>query len=313
MGKQNPLKILIIDDDQVDRMRLRRLLRDGTGLGLLNVDEAVDKASGLTALASSPYDVILLDFQLPDGDGLSFLHELQLKECSAPPVVMQTVLDDEEIGLRAVECGAQDYLVKGRFDGSYLARTIRYALERHKLLQQNRALVRELERLTTLDDLTGAYNRRYLDAYLELRTEEARRYQGRFAVVMLDIDGFKTINDTYGHQLGDLVLREVVRVLRSRLRVTDTVARYGGDEFVIVLLDATVDRAMRVSESLKHAAAELVVLSDDRSEVTTTLSMGVAAFPADAQTSEALLARCDERLYAAKQAGKNCICAGGRR
>lgn len=302
------MKILIIDDDEVDRMRLQRLLKDCSSLGTLNVDEAVNISVGVGALTTKPYDVVLLDLNLPDGNGISFLQELCSKDVSFPPFIIQTILDDEATGIRAVEAGAQDYLIKGQFNSNDLSRSILYAVERQKLMQKNVALVRELERLTNLDELTGAYNRRYFNACLKLRIEEAKRYKGRFSLIMIDIDGFKAANDIYGHQFGDTVLREVVRTINSRLRVTDTLARYGGDEFAIILLGATVVQALNVSESLRRAVEKLIIKTDNEINFSVTLSMGIAEFPTDAEDMDKLLTCGDSLLYTAKNSGKNRIC-----
>lgn len=288
-------------------MRLRRLLKGCSRLGTLNVDEAVNLSAGVGALTANSYDAVLLDFHLPDGNGISFLQELRSK-ASFPPVIIQTVLDDEATGIRAVEAGAQDYLIKGQFNSNDLSRSILYSIERQKLIQRNTSLVRELERLTNIDELTGAYNRRYFNACLKLRIEEAKRYRERFSVIMIDIDGFKAANDVYGHKFGDTVLREVVRTINSRLRATDTLARYGGDEFAIILLGATVDQALKVSESHRCAVENLIIKTDRETNFSVTLSMGIAEFPTDAEEMDKLLTCGDSRLYAAKKSGKNRIC-----
>ncbi|MFZ2957675.1 MAG: response regulator [Candidatus Ozemobacteraceae bacterium] len=145
MKTRSPLKILIIDDDEVDRMRLQRLLRECVALQPMMVDEAVDMASGLATLESRDFDCVLLDQQLPDGTGLSILQELKSGEKIPPPIIMQTVFNDEETGMRAVEAGAQDFLVKGYFDSNVLTRVIRYACERNKLLRQKEQLILELK------------------------------------------------------------------------------------------------------------------------------------------------------------------------
>ena len=144
MKNDRLLNILIIDDDQVDRMRLQRFLRESVALQPLTIGEAQDLASGLRAIEKTQYDCILLDYRLPDGDAMNLLRTLQTRDKPAPPVLIQTVLNDEETGVRAVEAGAQDYLVKGRFDCADLTRAIRYACERHKLLLEKQTLIGEL-------------------------------------------------------------------------------------------------------------------------------------------------------------------------
>jgi len=139
------MKILIIDDDLVDRKRLKRYLKESIFLQSSEISESVDLANGLKSIQNDEFDCILLDFSLPDGDGLNFLKELHEQKIKCPPIIMQTVLDDEETGMKLIEAGAQDYLVKGKFDSNLLTRTIRYAIERYKLIQQKEQTVRELQ------------------------------------------------------------------------------------------------------------------------------------------------------------------------
>jgi CheY-like chemotaxis protein len=157
MNTQETFDLLIIDDDAVDRMRTHRLLRETPTLRIVHITEAVDKAAGLAALRVNDFGCVLLDYILPDGNGISLLRELLALPKPPPPVIMQTVCNDEQTGLQAIEAGAQDYLVKGRFDSQLLTRTIRYARERHKLLRQKQALVQELqtalERVKTLEGI----------------------------------------------------------------------------------------------------------------------------------------------------------------
>jgi DNA-binding NarL/FixJ family response regulator len=157
MNAQETFDVLIIDDDTVDRMRTRRLMRESPALRNLNAAEAIDIASGLAALRAGEFGCVLLDYSLPDGNGIALLRELAALAKAPPPVIMQTVCEDEQTGMQAIEAGAQDYLIKGRFDSKDLARSIRYARERHKLLSQKTALVRELqaalEKVKTLEGI----------------------------------------------------------------------------------------------------------------------------------------------------------------
>lgn len=303
-------KVLIIDDDEVDRMRLKRFLADSVELQPLTIDEAADGAAGLDAVTSQTYDCVLLDYNLPGANALNILQELNDCDAILPPVIVQTVLDDHETGLKTVEAGAQDYLVKGRFDSTWLTRSIRYARERHRLLQEKVHLVEKLRQMATVDELTGAYNRRHFESELQRRLSEARRYKHPFSLLLADVDNFKAINDSQGHQRGDAALKAVAQKLQSRLRTTDILARYGGDEFAVILLGAEWAVAMRVAEELRDVVEQEWADARKSAQLAPTLSIGVAVFPADGTDKNTLVARADERLYVAKRAGRNRVHGG---
>jgi phosphoserine phosphatase RsbU/P len=143
-SKRQPLRILIIEDDEVDRMRVMRMLQH-LPEGLERIDVAVDKSSGARALRTEEYDCVLLDYRLPDGEGLDLLDELKVTEADVPPIIVETVLDDESTAIRSLARGAQDYLVKGRFDADALRRAVRYAVERGRLRRETHRLVKELQ------------------------------------------------------------------------------------------------------------------------------------------------------------------------
>lgn len=151
-----PLRILVIDDDEVDRMRVERMLR-GAQDWLIEIEVAVDKASGLTALRTKSYDCVLLDYRLPDGHGLELLSDIQAARGDCPPVIIQTTLDHGDVALQSFSQGAQDYLVKGHFDSALLQRSIRYAMQRDQLVKERNRLTRELQealaRVKTLEGL----------------------------------------------------------------------------------------------------------------------------------------------------------------
>lgn len=303
-------KVLIIDDDEVDRMRLKRFLADSVELRPLTIDEAADGAAGLDAVMSQTYDCVLLDYNLPGANALNILQELNDCDAILPPVIVQTVMNDHEAGIRTVEAGAQDYLVKGSFDGTWLTRSILYARERHRLLQEQILLVEKLRQMATIDELTGTYNRRHFESELQRRLSEARRYKHPFSLLLADVDNFKAINDSQGHQQGDAVLKAVAHTLKSRLRTTDILARYGGDEFAVILLGAERAVAMRVAEELRDVVEQEWADARMSAQLAPTLSIGVAVFPADGDDKNTLVARADERLYVAKRAGRNRVHGG---
>ena len=145
---KRPFTILVIDDDDVDRMRVERMLRQ-TPDWRVEIDTATDKASGLAAIRRKTYDCVLLDFRLPDGEGRELLRELHANEGDGPPIIMQTVLDHEETAMETLALGAQDYLVKGKFDVTTLRRSIRYAVQRDQLIKERNLLLRQLKEART--------------------------------------------------------------------------------------------------------------------------------------------------------------------
>ena len=146
--EKGPLRILVIDDDEVDRMRTIRLFRQILDRQF-QITEAVTKAAGVAAIRNGSYDCVLLDFHLPDGDALDVLNEVEAVKGNGPPVILQTVLDDDATALETVAGGAQDYLVKGRYDSALLLRTIRYAIQRDQLIKERNRLAGELQAATT--------------------------------------------------------------------------------------------------------------------------------------------------------------------
>ena len=154
-ARASVLRMLVIDDDEVDRMRVARMLRQ-IPEWQVEVEVAVDKASGMAAICERQFDCVLLDYRLPDGEGIDLLKELNAKGRQLPPIIVETVLDDDETALRTLAAGAQDYLVKGRFDAGLLRRSIRYAIQRNELLLEKERLLCQLkETLAKVQTLEG--------------------------------------------------------------------------------------------------------------------------------------------------------------
>ncbi len=169
-------------------------------------------------------------------------------------------------------------------------------------------LIAFLENLSITDELTGIANRRHFEWRLAEEVERARRYQYPLSALMLDLDHFKRVNDTYGHQIGDIVLQQIAQRLKRVLRRTDFLARYGGEEFVVLAPQTPADRALILAERLRQVIAESPISVSPDLQLRITISIGVAVFPEHAQNGNELVRAADEALYKAKQTGRNRVC-----
>ncbi|MCS7187575.1 MAG: sensor domain-containing diguanylate cyclase [Armatimonadetes bacterium] len=169
-------------------------------------------------------------------------------------------------------------------------------------------LIAFLENLSITDELTGIANRRHFEWRLSEEVERARRYQYPLSALMLDLDHFKQVNDTYGHQVGDIVLQQIAQRLRRVLRRTDFLARYGGEEFIVLAPQTPADRALILAERLRQVIAESPITVSSDLQIRITISVGVAVFPEHAQNGNELVRAADEALYKAKQTGRNKVC-----
>jgi diguanylate cyclase (GGDEF)-like protein len=251
---------------------------------------------GVQALREHSYDFVISDLTLPDARGLESVRRLMPLAPDTPLVVL-TGIDDEELALQAVQQGAQDYLVKGQLDAPSLRRTLRHARERKQA--SNRLL-----HLTRHDPLTGVANRAALRERIETTLARAQRHDLAFAVMFIDLDRFKAINDTRGHDAGDFVLREISDRLREAVRTSDVVARLGGDEFAVFLDDiGSVWSPVEVAERILTSLERPIVL--DGHDLVVTASIGVARFPETTGTVDDILKAADSAMYLAKGRGRN--------
>jgi two-component system cell cycle response regulator len=226
------VRVLLVEDDEDDYVLTRDLLAEGFG-GHVTVEWASTRSAGLELLTEAVFDVALLDFNLGRETGLDLLREARARGCRTP-VIMLTGQDDRTTDLNAMHAGAADYLVKGRVTSDMLERAIRYARERHRLLE-------EISALSLTDELTGLHNRRAFLTMADQRLQLLERGASLCLLIFADVDGLKAANDTMGHEAGDRLLVDAARVLQSSFRRTDLVARMGGDEFV-VLADGAMER-----------------------------------------------------------------------
>jgi diguanylate cyclase len=284
------VRVLLVEDSSPYAEMARDLLDEVWPHGL-EIVWRPRLAAALETLGEREIDCVLLDLTLPDADGLSGLRELRLADPEVPVVVL-TGIEDQELALKAVQDGAQDYLNKARTDGEHLRRAIRYAIERKQVEVH-------LARQATHDALTQLPNRTLFVERLGLALARLRRRPGQLAVLFCDLDGFKAVNDSLGHEAGDRLLVEVARRLAGAVRPTDTVARFGGDEFVVLCEDAGGGtEAMRIAERLGETISLSFALADRTLYVSPSIGIAFASH-GDASPDD-LLREADAAMYQAK-------------
>jgi len=299
--EQKIIRILLIEDDEDDYLILRDYLFDIDSQAKYALDWVQSYQAGIEQIEHAEHDIYLVDHYLGAESGLDLLQEAFQAGCQEPIIII-TGRSDREIDQAALMAGATDYLVKGEINGQLLERSIRYALERNRLAKK----VREL---AVRDPLTNLYNLRELMRFLNYELIKSRRYNHPFSLLMIDIDYFKVINDQYGHRIGDEVLQRVAEAILSNVRGCDLPARYGGDEFTIVLPETPARQGWQGAERLRkvveNQTIQVINKNGTLEEVKVTMSIGVAEFPYDANSVETLIEMSDQALYQAKHQGRN--------
>jgi diguanylate cyclase (GGDEF)-like protein len=290
MGK--PLRLLVLEDDPQDaELALHELRRAGFD----PVWRRVDDEAGFKANLDPELDLILADYHQPQFDALRALKLTQQAGLDIPVVIVSGAIG-EDIAVAAVRQGAIDYVLKDRL--ARLGTAVQNALEQSKLRRRQREAQRALEHQALHDGLTDLPNRLQLGQ----RVEAAIASRPSVALLLLDLDNFKEINDTFGHRVGDALLRQVGPRLNDQLEPGDVIARLGGDEFAILLPGADADRAVKVAHALLRVERPLIA---DGHALEVLACIGIAVFPEHGSSSETLLQRADVALYAAKRSGNS--------
>jgi len=301
-----PLTILVADDEPVNRALIqRRLEREGYRvLTAQNGSEAVEKTKDALP------DLVLLDVMMPEMDGMDACRLIKEDEKTRDiPVIFLSARDETEMKVSGLTLGANDYISKPFKAEELLARVhvaIRLKRERDRLrTSAEEATIRAevaQERAMT-DALTGLLNRYGLQHIVAREHAEARRYNRPLSCLMIDLDNFKTINDTHGHTAGDLALQQVAGILREAVRGSDTVFRYGGEEFLVLLPETDLEGAVALGEKIR-AAASSRPFGDGEHVFNLTLSAGASSL-CDNESGNDMIARADMALYHAKEQGRN--------
>ena len=288
---------LLVEDDDCDALLVQRLL-ETTSAVQFSLERVTTAAAATARLDQGEVDSVLLDLGLPDSEGFDTVLRFR-RSFPNLPVVVLTGIDDERIGLQALECGAQDFVAKDMVCGVSLCRAIRFAIARQNRIQTYRVEART-------DALTNLANRRAFDTELPRRLAEARRHGRPLSLMMLDVDHFKKINDAHGHRVGDFVLSSLATAISETVRLTDIPARYGGEEFAVILPSTNLDESQQVMQRLLTAVSAGVFWFEGI-ELQATMSAGLAEAKRDDDVSS-LVERADTALFFAKTCGRNRGC-----
>ncbi len=295
------LNILSVEDWSDDFVRIEAILKDYSQITL---SRATSIKETMKLVEKTRFDLVLLDHVLPDGNSLDLLKALDTKGQDIPVVVI-TGQGDEMIASSVIQAGAYDYLPKERVSAKSLSRSIHNALEKFHLKEEIKVAQKRMAEMAMKDELTGLYNRRNFMEALDREISRASRHRFELVLCMIDVDGFKRINDTYGHLAGDKVLSGVGRMLKECVRQSDLICRYGGEEFAVIFPDTPPKMAWNVCERFREMVSQRQ-FENNSSPIIMTVSIGFASFNhSEPETPVDLISKADKALYRAKEAGKN--------
>ena len=291
------ISVLLIEDNPGDQLLVEDQLQNDCP-GKFVITSVTTLKSAMDMLDEHNFGAVLTDLSLPDGFGLDSIHEIQKLDDELPVIVL-TGEDGEEVSMQVMQAGAQDYLIKGQGDGHLIGRTILYSMER----KRNE---RRLVQLAQYDSLTGLANRLLFRERLSRALIRAPRQNCLVALMFIDLDRFKNINDTLGHDAGDNLLKYVANRLKNCMRKGDTVARLGGDEFTVILEDLdNVDDVAPIARKMLVAMQKPFNINGH--EIFVTPSIGITLYPLDGTTEDIMLKNADTAMYQAKEHGRNCF------
>lgn len=294
--------ILVVDDDP-DNMRLITAVLGHEGY---QVDEAESGSKALEKIHMKTPHLVLLDVNMPGLNGLDTLKQLRTKEHYVSVMFVSARGDTEDV-VRGLDAGADDYLRKP-FEPTELLARVRAKLRIKDLNDQLRVANAKLQELVDIDDLTGLYNMRSVYERLDHELERGRRYNRCVGVVMMDMDHFKSVNDDHDHLFGSFVLGETGKIIKDNIRQVDFAARYGGDEFLIVLTETSLQGIQRFAERIRKVIEKhTFVNGSDSIKLTASLGFSITAAGSQSVDARTLVRTADKALYNAKEAGRNCV------
>lgn len=289
-------KTILLVDDTVENLDILAEL-----LKAYDIIDATNGKDALEVILKEKVDLILLDIMMPDMNGYEVCKKIKENTLTKDiPIIFITAKIDEDSIEKAYDMGGSDYITKPFKPKELLAR-----VKRELQLQD---LENELKLLAATDPLTKLYNRRYFSQISEYIMDLAKREKQNLSIIILDIDKFKNVNDTYGHQVGDETIVKLADILRICQRKSDIICRYGGDEFVMLLPNTPIDGASTVANNIRKTVEQNTILLDNKEELKFTVSIGVSQVNFDSENSiESTLKRADKALYETKEKGRNMV------
>jgi len=304
-GRDEPGQILLVDSRANSQERFIKALKP-----VAHVTAMSDPQAALFEAAEHGFDLVIVNANFDDYDPLRLCSQLRsLERTRFLPLLLVTEQGEEDLIVRALDLGVNDYIVRPVDPNELVARCLTQ-IKRKRYNDRLRMSVRQTIELAVTDGLTGLSNRRYLDSHLKTLFNRAAARSRALSVCITDIDRFKQVNDTYGHDAGDDVLKEFAARIRATVRGADLACRYGGEEFVVVMPDTDAATAGLIAERLRGLIEDQpFVIRSTGLAITITASLGIACNEAGAQTPEQLLKQADRALYEAKNSGRNRVVA----
>jgi diguanylate cyclase (GGDEF)-like protein len=302
-------KILVIDDN-IENIKLTGNLLKQNGYEVLT---ALSGLQGIKIAIEKQPDLVLLDLMMPEIDGFETARRFKENpKISGIPIIFLTAKEINKFITKAFEVGGADYVMKpininellARVDTQLSLKARTDELEKAYDMIKNKN--KELNELLITDGLTKLYTRGYLMKKMKEEKTRYKRYKASFSLIMCDIDHFKKVNDTYGHDAGDLILKKISKLMQNSSREQDTIARWGGEEFMILLPETTIEEAHAVAQRILETLREKVYTYEEE-EISLTMSFGLTMYE-DKESIDELIKRVDEKLYEAKDNGRDQIC-----
>jgi two-component system cell cycle response regulator len=293
-------RILLVDNDARSAERLRGYLASAH-----TVDVLANPADAAMQVATADYELAVVSMALGEFDPLRICSQMRtLEQTRSLPILLVAEDSDRARIVRGLDLGVNDFIMRP-VERNELAARVRTQIRRHRYASELRQSVSNTLALAVTDELTGLYNRRYFDRHLSLMLDKAREQDRDMAVMLIDMDFFKSVNDTHGHDMGDAVLREFAERLKRNIRGVDLACRFGGEEFVVLMPDTDFRQAQGVAERVRTAVAERGFEAHGMRPLAVTCSVGVALNEHELDTPEMILKRADVALYRAKREGRN--------